>query len=115
MTTKNFAVYCIMVCVLATLVFGSTQFTLPKCCRKRRCDAPKIYTCLFGAGSQKVACIQPREKLSHIDEFWGNFCPKTTKLLCRKIDTDYVCGCGSMLAPVHSSLRIDIGPRTNLP
>uniref|UniRef100_A0A131YD36 Basic tail secreted protein n=1 Tax=Rhipicephalus appendiculatus TaxID=34631 RepID=A0A131YD36_RHIAP len=93
MTIKKFALYCMVLCFLCDALTASTKFTLPKCCRKRRCNAPKMYTCLFGAGPQKVACVQPREDLSHIDKFWGELCPKTTKLLCRMLDRDYVCGC----------------------
>uniref|UniRef100_A0A224YI99 Uncharacterized protein n=1 Tax=Rhipicephalus zambeziensis TaxID=60191 RepID=A0A224YI99_9ACAR len=89
-TMKLLTLYCMVYCVLAKNdIIRIPKF--PPCCRKPPCDYGEKYTCLFGVGRQKIACVPLSMSTKGMKYYWEDLC--RTGLTCRMVQKDYVCRC----------------------
>uniref|UniRef100_A0A224Y9D1 Basic tail secreted protein n=1 Tax=Rhipicephalus zambeziensis TaxID=60191 RepID=A0A224Y9D1_9ACAR len=89
MIFKLLTLYCALHCVFARSDIKIPTF--PRCCRKPPCPFGERYTCLWGVGRQKIACVPNDMSKKGMKYLWMELCYR--KLRCKMVDDDYVCRC----------------------
>ncbi|KAL1442204.1 hypothetical protein MTO96_030890 [Rhipicephalus appendiculatus] len=103
-TTKNFALYCMMLCVLTTNNTNITLARLPQLCPSRTtCKHTLRVTCVYSQG--RLVHLQCVQRVTTCEYALRATCRQPSTLFCRSSPRQCFCSCVNTRAVQHSRIR----------
>uniref|UniRef100_A0A131YH70 8.9 kDa family member n=1 Tax=Rhipicephalus appendiculatus TaxID=34631 RepID=A0A131YH70_RHIAP len=103
-TTKNFALYCLMLCVLTTINTDITLAIIPRLCPSRTtCKHTLTVTCVYNQGRLvHLRCVQ---RVRTCEYALRATCRPPSTLFCNSSPRQCFCNCVNTRPVQHSRIR----------